>query len=71
MRVLTVRGGWRSLYLLVCGILIEMAEPFFSSSWRILEPYSYPQLPRLDPPARPGRGAHADNTRAAATRLTQ
>lgn len=38
VEVLIQRGESRSLYLPVCRILIQMAEPPFSSSWRILEP---------------------------------
>jgi hypothetical protein len=36
MVVLTALGGCRLPYLLVCRILIEMADGFFSSSWQIL-----------------------------------
>jgi hypothetical protein len=31
-------------YLQTCRILTEMADAFFSSSWRILEPYGRAQL---------------------------
>jgi hypothetical protein len=33
------RGGSQFPYLRFCRILIKMADVFFSSSWRILEPY--------------------------------
>jgi hypothetical protein len=36
-----LRGGRRCHYQCVCRILIKMADPFFSSSWRILEPCGY------------------------------
>jgi hypothetical protein len=32
-------GGSRLLYLVVCRILSKMASPFFSSLWRIQQPY--------------------------------
>ena len=35
MLVLKLRGGRRCLYLRLCEILTEMADEFFSSSWRI------------------------------------
>jgi hypothetical protein len=34
------RGGWRCIYQGVCRILIEMADAFVSSSWRILKLHS-------------------------------
>jgi hypothetical protein len=42
--VLKLRGGSRRAYLRLCEILIEMAEAFFSSSWRILEPHGCAQI---------------------------
>jgi hypothetical protein len=41
-QVLISSSGSRCLYLRLCGILIEMADVFFSLSWRILEPYGCP-----------------------------
>ena len=38
--VLILRGRWRRPYLRFRRILTKMAARFFSSSWRILEPYS-------------------------------
>jgi hypothetical protein len=39
MSVLKDCGGSRLPYLLVCRILTKMADPFFSSLWRIRQPY--------------------------------
>jgi len=46
LSVLILRGGWRRPYLRFRRILIKMADGFFSSSWRILEPYSCATHPR-------------------------
>ena len=47
-RVLILRGGRRRPYLRFRRILIKMATRFFSSSWRILEPYSCATHPRRE-----------------------
>jgi hypothetical protein len=40
------RDELRCLYLRLCRILIEMADEFFSSSWRILEWHGVQDLGR-------------------------
>jgi hypothetical protein len=44
LSVLKDGGGSRLPYLHVCRILIKMADAFFSSSWRIREPFGCARL---------------------------
>ena len=58
-------GGCRLPHLQVCRILIKMADGFFSSLWRIREPYGCAEL------ARPLLEAHeCQNTRACGLLVT-